>query len=97
MKKKIAVTGGIGSGKSTVCKLIENMGYSVFSCDKIYQNIIHSKRYVQEIERVFPSVVKQGEIDKKLLSEIVFSNEKYILWEIQKYIVYRCYHQHWQL
>ena len=32
---KIAITGGIGSGKSTVAEIIKNLGYKVFSCDKI--------------------------------------------------------------
>ena len=33
--KKIAVTGGIGSGKSYICGLIAQKGYPVFSCDEI--------------------------------------------------------------
>ena len=41
MGKRIAVTGGIGAGKSTVLALIKELGYSVFSCDEIYKEMIN--------------------------------------------------------
>ena len=74
MAKKIAITGGIGSGKSTVIQILKEKGYDVFSCDAIYQNILTSKEYVQEIERAFPSAVFDGKIDKKKLANIVFND-----------------------
>ena len=38
--KKIAVTGGIGSGKSFVCTLLREYGYAVFSCLYVLQHLI---------------------------------------------------------
>ncbi len=76
MKKKIAITGGIGSGKSTVLKEIEAMGYPVFSCDEIYREIIAFSVYVEQVKKFFPECVFGGEIDKKRLSAIVFQNEE---------------------
>ncbi|MDE6850387.1 MAG: dephospho-CoA kinase, partial [Clostridia bacterium] len=38
---KIAVTGGIGSGKTTVCNLIKKKGYPVFSCDEVYSELLN--------------------------------------------------------
>ena len=76
MKKKIAITGGIGSGKSAVSDILRDKGYPVYSCDEIYKELIKSKAYIKEIEKVFPGVVKQGEIDKKSLADIVFTNEQ---------------------
>ena len=35
MKQIIGVTGGIASGKSNVCNIIEQEGYPVIDCDKI--------------------------------------------------------------
>lgn len=75
MKKKIAVTGGIGSGKSTVLREISKMGYPVFSCDEIYKEIIVSKPYIEQIRENFPQCIKEEAIDRKILSEIVFENE----------------------
>ncbi len=76
MKKKIAITGGIGSGKSTVLKHIADLGYPVFSCDEIYREIIQTKEYVSKIRTAFPSCITDGKIDRKILSELVFKNEE---------------------
>ena len=76
MKKKIAITGGIGSGKSEAIKIIKELGFPVFSCDEIYKEIIFSKEYVQRIEENFPTCVKNGIIDRKELSAIVFANRE---------------------
>ncbi len=70
--KKIAITGGIGSGKSTVLNILREKGYIVFSCDEIYKKIIVSKRYIKEIEKYFPQSIKDGKIDREILSEIIF-------------------------
>ena len=74
--KKIAITGGIGSGKSTVSAYIKEQGYPVFSCDEIYKEIITTPTYVNAIQKVFPNVIHNGEIDRKRLSEQVFTDEK---------------------
>ena len=67
--KKIAITGGIGSGKSLVGSYLKKQGYPVFSCDEIYKEIFDTNEYVQLIERAFPSTVKDGKIDRKILSQ----------------------------
>ncbi len=72
--KKIAVTGGIGSGKSAFCEILRERGYPVFSCDEIYRTLWQSAEYRKGLLRLFPDCVKNGEIDKKLLSEAVFRN-----------------------
>ena len=74
MRKKIAITGGIGSGKSTVLNLLRNAGYCCFSCDEIYNDLIKDEGYVRKIQSLFPDVVIQGVIDRVRLSEIVFKN-----------------------
>ena len=76
MSKKIAITGGIGSGKTTVSNLIKEKGYPVYSCDEIYKELIDSTIYIKEIEKAFPAAIKQGKINRKGLAEIVFSNEQ---------------------
>jgi dephospho-CoA kinase len=75
MAKKIAVTGGIGSGKSTVISILKNMGYSVFSCDEIYGEILLEEEYIEKVAKLFPAVVENGQINRKALSEYVFNHE----------------------
>ena len=45
----IAVTGGIGSGKSTVCKYISEKGYQVISCDDVYKELLQNEDFVLKI------------------------------------------------
>ncbi len=75
-KKYVAVTGGIGSGKSLVLQFLRELNYPVFSCDELYKQVIHSKEYIQKVADVFPNAVINGEIDRKALSEIVFQDEE---------------------
>ena len=72
---KIAVTGGIGSGKSSVTKIIREKGFPVFSCDEINKQLLTKKDYINRIEKIFPEAVEGGKIIKSRLAEIVFSDE----------------------
>ena len=76
MVKKIAITGGIGSGKSTVLKILKDEGFSVFSCDEIYKEILSDKEYIQKICLAFPSVIENNAINKKKLADIIFNNKE---------------------
>ena len=74
---KIAVTGGIGSGKSTVSEIIRGKGYPVFSCDQIYSELLTSKDFLKKLENEFDGVISSdGTLDRKRLSEIVFNNDE---------------------
>lgn len=77
--KKIAITGGIGSGKSTVSEIIRKMGYVVVSADKIYSELLLNEDFVKEIcglMNISP-IEKDGRItiDRKALSALVFSDK----------------------
>ncbi|MBE5752646.1 MAG: dephospho-CoA kinase [Clostridiales bacterium] len=72
----IAVTGGIGSGKSLVMKLINEFGFTTFSCDKIYADLVYNKEYLSKIKEFFPFAIDlNGKLDRKSLSEIVFKDK----------------------
>ncbi len=72
--KKIAITGGIGSGKSLAGKYISQLGYDVFSCDSIYAEISQSTLYIKKVAQIFPDAVIHDKIDRKRLSQIVFNS-----------------------
>lgn len=77
--KKIAITGGIGSGKSTVSEIIRKMGYVVVSADKVYSELLLNEDFVKEIcdlMNISP-IEKDGRItiDRKALSALVFSDK----------------------
>ena len=72
---KVAIFGGIGSGKSTAAKIIKDLGYNVYDCDAIYAEIMQDKDYIAKIKEVFPSAVIDGAIDRKALGNIVFNDK----------------------
>ena len=73
---KIAITGGIGSGKSAVAEIIAGEGYPVFSCDKIYSELLTDKQFLQEIDKNFSGVINiDGSLNRSKLSCIVFNDE----------------------
>lgn len=74
-KIKIAITGGIGSGKSTALEYVKGLGYDTFSCDEIYKQICATDEYGRALAQAFPNCVQSGEIDRQKLSALVFSDK----------------------
>ncbi len=73
--KRIAVTGGIGSGKSTLLAYLKRRGYFVVSCDEVSNALWEREDYREGLKALFPACVKEGKIDRRALSELVFSDE----------------------
>lgn len=74
---KIAITGGIGSGKSTVSKFIKQRGFNVISCDDIYRELLQKDYFLKELAKLFgDGVVSNGKLNRNYLSEIVFSDSE---------------------
>lgn len=74
--KKIAVTGGIGSGKTLFCNILKSMGFEVFSCDEIYGELLEENEYLSLLQKRFPDCFFGGKLDKKLLAERVFASRE---------------------
>lgn len=77
MKKlKVAVTGGIGSGKSSLCKLFLDRGYPVFYSDAVAKDIMSNDDGVKK--KIIKHFGKEAYLDNKLnteyLAKKVFSN-----------------------
>ena len=67
----VGITGGIGSGKSTVCGILRDRGRTVFSADEIGAHVsLHHSRVRSEIMRAF------GTLDREELASVVFSNPR---------------------
>lgn len=77
-KLKIAITGGIGSGKTLVAKFIEEMGYKVIQADDISKNILFNDKVIQSkiIDTFGQESVVDGNVNKQFLIDSVFCNEK---------------------
>ena len=71
---RVAIIGGIGSGKSEVLKIAKGKGFFCLSADEINANLLVSPSYIAKIATAFPTVVKDGAVDKKALASIVFAD-----------------------
>jgi len=78
MKKTIAVTGGIGSGKSVVIEELGKMGYAVFSADEIYKEKLNDEKFVRAIYNALGIEIPDGKrlvFDKKIVAAAVFGDK----------------------
>lgn len=74
---KVGITGGIGSGKTTVCNIFRNLGVSIFSADE------EGKKFLNEDETTKSQVIdtfgrdmytSDGTIDRKRMAQLVFNS-----------------------
>jgi len=72
--KKIAVTGCIGSGKTTVCSYLKDQNFYLCDADKIGHDLLN-KNNEKIIDLFGNEVVKDGQIDRKILATKVFNNK----------------------
>lgn len=72
----VAITGGIGSGKSSVCRLIQMLGYKIYDCDKRAAYIINNNRDIyRDITALFgKEAYVDGVLNRKLISSKVFND-----------------------
>ena len=77
MKRKvIAITGGIGSGKSTVAEILRGMGFVVLDCDKIAAEVSHDEQLLVEVSALLgKDCVADGKLQRKVVRERVFGND----------------------
>ena len=76
---KIGITGGIGSGKTTVCKLFELLGIPVFYADTAAKEVMHTDYELKNgIVSAFglESFSETGVLNRKYIADIVFYDEK---------------------
>lgn len=74
--KLIGITGGIGSGKSTIAKVFMSMGYPVYNSDLRAKEILETdQELIEAIQAHFgkKSYTSQG-LDRKRMASAVFSN-----------------------
>ncbi len=77
--KKIALTGNIGCGKSTVARMFEELGAYTFDADRIIHSLYRKGSPVYyEVVKTFGEGIldEQGEIDRKKLAQLVFSDRE---------------------
>ena len=76
MTKIIGLTGGIGSGKSTVAHYIASKGIPVYIADAAAKEIMEQPDVMAQIKQIFHQNVmtSEGKLDRKVIGQLVFTS-----------------------
>lgn len=80
---KIGLTGGIGSGKSTVAKYFAELGITIIDADKIARELVATETStLTKIIKHFGNKVltNRGTLDREYLRKLIFDNSKHKQW-----------------
>lgn len=74
---KIGITGGIGSGKSVVANILQQMGFPVYDSDSRAKALTQTNADIrQQLTAMFgDNLFKDNILDKKALSQLIFSSD----------------------
>ena len=76
---KIGITGGIGSGKSYVSRLLEARGYAVYDCDSAAKRLIASSPYIRRrlTALIGPhTYLADGSLNKSAVAQFLLASEE---------------------
>jgi dephospho-CoA kinase len=75
---KLGVTGGIGSGKTSVCRVFSVLGVPVFSADPVAKKIMdYDKDIINKINTVAgKDLYREGTLDRRELAKLIFNDQK---------------------
>ena len=72
----VGITGGIGSGKSTVCEIFKILGVPVFEADKIARTLMNENPEIRQnlITWFGDEIYSENLLNRKKLAELIFNN-----------------------
>lgn len=76
---KIGITGGIGSGKTTVCKIFSQLGIPIYYADIAARNLMeHDEELISNLKKEIGNHIydESDLLNKKLFGEIIFNNSE---------------------
>jgi dephospho-CoA kinase len=74
----VGVTGGIGSGKTTVCRIFSQLGIPVYYADDEAKQLYDLPEVKEELRQRFGDAIldKNDDLDKKKMAELIFNDER---------------------
>ncbi len=77
MSKIIGLTGGIGSGKTTVGTYLSSLGIPVYIADEAGRRLLQEEPVISQVRQEFGDrIIESGKVRRDILASIVFSDEK---------------------
>lgn len=78
---RLAVTGGIGSGKSTALAYLRELGAATISSDDLVHQLLSRPEIVERVrDRFGDVVVAGGEMDRRALGRLAFAGDEQVEW-----------------
>ena len=74
--KTYTLIGPIGSGKTTAQRIFQNLHVKCFCADNIVRELYEDEEIISRVNNIIPYSLKNGKIDKNLIRESIFTNEK---------------------
>ena len=77
MTKIIGLTGGIGTGKTTVAKYFASKGVPVYIADEAAKKIMNTKEVIQEVQALFTEnvILENGKLNRECIRKLVFTDK----------------------
>jgi dephospho-CoA kinase len=77
----VGLTGGIGSGKTTVANLFAKKGITIIDTDQLARDVIEAEPLQKIVKKFGPQVLSaDGNLNRSELREIIFNDEKEKIW-----------------
>ena len=79
MKRIIAITGGIGTGKSVVCRVLKALDFPIYDCDSQAKRLMNSNHEMKLriVTEITPSALNSdNSLNRSAIAEVVFSNQE---------------------
>ena len=74
-RKVIALTGGIGSGKSEAASVLRGFGFKTVDCDKLSRTVAEDPEVIKQVRKLLGrKCVADGKLDRKAVREKVFAD-----------------------
>jgi|TARA_B100001063_G_C16763066_1_gene557049 dephospho-CoA kinase len=76
---RIGITGGMGAGKSTVCKIFNQIGIPIYDADSRAKWLMNNDSELKEVVRTnfgWDSYTRKDDLNREYLAKVVFNNEE---------------------
>ncbi len=76
--KKIAITGNIGTGKTTILKILQNLGFLTFSCDSVVRELYKDPEIKKRVIDIFGKEIIESDkkLNKRKILEKILENKE---------------------
>ena len=73
---RYAITGSIGTGKTTIAKMFKERGFVIYDADKMVHELYQDEHIIKCVESMFPEAFISGHMDTKVIADVIFHSKE---------------------